>query len=701
MAERACSRLCVFLICLALAVSTFVAYEPVRRNDFINFDDDNYITENPHVRAGITRDTVIWAFTKPHYHMWHPLTSLSHALDCQLFGLNPFWHHLTSLFFHVANTLLLFLVLKKMTGAVWASGFVAAVFALHPLQVESVVWAAERKSVLSGFFWMLTMIAYVRYAERPSIRRYLLIVLAFCLGLLSKSMLVTLPFVLLLLDYWPLGRFQLGRTGENVNRKSHESTNTHFRWPVFYRLVREKVPFFVLSAVLSVVTFISQQGGEVIKRLPLNLRIANAVVSYISYIGKMIYPSRLAIFYPHPLDSLPTWQPVICFLILTVVSAIVIYTGRSKRFLMVGWFWYLGTLVPVIGLVQVGTQAMADRYVYLPSIGVFIIVAWIAAELGAKGRYRKIGLGIMAGLVFAVLVICTRVQVKYWQNDFTVFKHALEVTKNNSTMHERYATTIFKEGKFEEAINHYKEALRIRPELFQAHAGLGLVFLKQGKFNEAAECFEEALRLKPAFPSVLNNLGALLGAQGKIDEAIRNFEKAIQIDPDYPQSYYNIAIVKIRQKEYSQAIWYLNEALRRRPGWPEVCSNLGESYFSVGDINQAISYWHRALELNPRDIKTLNNLAWVLATTEDTKLRNPTDAVKYAQRACELVGPYQQPVLLGTLAAAYAATGNFTEAVKTAEEAVKLAEAADKKDLAKKIREWLDLYKSGQPYREK
>jgi type IV pilus biogenesis/stability protein PilW len=292
-------------------------------------------------------------------------------------------------------------------------------------------------------------------------------------------------------------------------------------------------------------------------------------------------------------------------------------------------------------------------------------------------------------------------QVKYWQNSAALFKHALAATTDNAAMHERYATALFKEGRFDQAVSHYNEALRLHPELYQAHAGLGLVFLQQGKTNEAIECFKETLQLKPDYALVLNNLGALLAAQGKIDEATGYFEKAIRSDPDYLETYYNIVLVKIRQKQYSQAIDYLQTALQRKPDWPEVCSKLAETYFLVGNMNQAVVYWRRTLDLHPNDIKTLNNLAWVLATTEDAKLQNPTDAVKYARRISELLGPYPQPVFLDTLAAAYAAAGDFPQAVRTAEEALRLLEAVGNKDLAQEIRQRLDLYKSGRPYREK
>jgi len=699
MTEQTYKKSQILLIYLALLVSALIAYEPLRRNGFVNYDDDKYITENPHVLAGITRDSVIWAFTGSHFHMWHPLTSLSHELDCQMFGLNPFWHHLTSLFFHVANALLLFWVLKKMTGALWPSAFVAAVFALHPLQVESVAWAAERKTVLSGFFWLLTMVAYVRYAQQPGIKRYLLVVLAFCLGLLSKPMVVTLPFALLLLDYWPLGRLKwAGKdAGENISHAESAALNRHFS-SAFY-LVVEKVPLFVLSAILSAVTCITLQSGDVIKSIemfPLKSRIINAAASYLGYIIKIFYPNNLAAFYPYPKTL------HILALIIPLIGISVLFTPwvRRRGWLTVALLWYLGTLVPVIGLVQVGGQAMADRYTYLPSIGVFIIIAWGAAELGAKWPYGRVALRISAAMVLVVLSVCTRMQVRYWQNSVTLFERALAVTRDNWIAHEGYATAMVDEGRFDEAVSHYTQALRIEPKLYIVHTNLGMVFLEQGKIDQAAACFQMALRLKPDFPLALNNLGRLLTDQGKIDEAATYIEKAIQSDPDYPLSYYSMARIKTQQKQYSQAIEYLEAALQRKPDWPEVYASLGKNWFLMGNVNRGISYWHRALELDPAHIGALNDLARVLATTEDTKLRNPTDAVKYARSACELTR-FNRPVFLDSLALAYAAAGNFPEAVKTAEKAVQLAEAMGKKGLAEEIRKRLDLYKSGRPYREK
>ena len=400
-------------------------------------------------------------------------------LDCHLFGTNAGWHHLTNLLLHIANTLLLFAVLKQMTAALWRSAFVAALFALHPLHVESVAWIAERKDVLSTLFWLLTMIAYVSYVRHPSIIRYLLAILVFALGLMAKPMLVTLPFVLLLLDYWPLGRLRLRG---DVNRKS---------WS---RPVREKVPFFILSAISSVVTFLVQQKGGAMSRLdwiPLIIRFGNAFVSYVKYIGKMFWPSRLAVLYPYPADMALLW-PMMSALVLLAVSVLVIRLAPKYKYLLVGWLWYLGTLFPVIGLVQVGSQALADRYTYIPLIGLFIIIGWVLPDLLSKWQYRRTTLGISAGIVLVAMLLCTRMQVSHWRNSKSLFEHALNVTEGNYVAHCSLAYALQQQDELDQAITHNRHALRINPNYPKAHFSLGLVLLKKGNLTEAAAHFTEA-----------------------------------------------------------------------------------------------------------------------------------------------------------------------------------------------------------------
>ncbi len=588
--EESYNKLKALLIYVVLALATFIAYEQVRNHDFISYDDDKYVCENRHVMDGLTSDSIRWAFTTDHAGYWHPLTWLSHMLDCQLFGTNPGWHHVTNVLFHIANTLLLFAVLKRMTGAFWCSVFVASAFALHPLHVESVAWIAERKDVLSGFFWMLTIWAYVRYAERPGINRYVLVLLSFALGLMAKPMLVTLPFVLLLLDYWPLGRVQWASEGTEKNLIATKSAGLNRNVLSAIRLTVEKIPLFVLSAASSIVTCIGARSSGAMTALewfPLKFRIANASLSYRDYIVKMFYPSRLAVLYPY--------QEVFhiggAVLLLVGISVLVIRQAQRRPWLTVGWLWYLGTLVPVIGLVRVGSQAMADRYTYLPSIGIFIMVSWGATELLAKWRYQKIGLGILAGLLLTALLICTYVQVRYWRNDFTLYEHTLSVTRKNYVIHFNY----------------------------------GVALLEKGRLDEAVIQFRRALQIKPNNPKVHYSIGYTLALQGKLKEAVSEYRKFLQIIPDDPDVHNNLGVVLTRQGKYNEAINHFNEALQAKPDWPEV---------------------------------------------------------------------------LDSLSVAYAAAGNFPEAVKTAEKAIKLAEAADEEDMAQGIQKRLELYKAGQPYHE-
>jgi len=664
--EQSHNKLYILLIYTALTLATIIAFEPVRHNAFVTYDDDSYVTKNPQVLAGLTWESIIWAFTASHAANWHPLTWLSHILDCELFGMDPLWHHLTNLLFHIANTLLLFWVLKRMTGAVWQSAFVAAAFALHPLHVESVAWVSERKDVLSGFFWMLTIAAYIRYAERPCIGRYLPVVLAFCLGLMAKPMLVTLPFVLFLLDYWPLQRFQWGHQSQTGDLPQAGIVGGYQSSSVWC-LIREKIPLLALAAVLSVVTFIVQKGSGTVARieiLPINFRVANALISYIRYIGKMIYPVRLAALCPFA--KLSMWQVAASALLLLAVSRWVILLARNHRFLLVGWLWYLGTLVPVIGLVQVGNQAIADRYTYLSLTGIFIMVAWGTAELSAGWRFRKIVLSAASVLVFAVLLLCARRQVRIWQNDFTLFGHAVAVTENNPIMHNNLALAIQSQGRTDEAIAHYRQVLRANPDFVPAHNNLALALQSQGKLDEALSHYRQILKFAPHSVQAYNNLGLALQSQGRLDEAVGYYRRALELNHDHPNAHRNIALAYLEQGKLSSAVEHFNQALRVKPNWPDI----------------------------------YNQLARLWAVQQEPGFHDPEKAIRLAERACELTG-YKSPEILDTLAIAYAAAGRFSQAIETAQKAMDLAESAGQKALANEIRKRLELYKAGQPYIEK
>jgi len=454
-------------ICIFLMVATFCIYSQVQDHEFINFDDDIYVTESPLVQAGLTNENIIRVFTTTKHQGhdgWIPITSISYMLDYQLYGLNPKGFLLTNLFFHIANSLLLFLILFRMTGAIWQSAFVAAMFAFHPLNVESVAWAAERKNVLSTLFLLLTMWAYINYIEKPTVKKYSLVFLFFTLGLMSKPMLVTLPFVLLLMDYWPLRRlkFEQERGGNEISEK-----NTARRSEVF-RLVREKIPLFLLTTGLSIVTFIAEKSTGAMnyaENLTFSTRLTNAMVSYLEYLGKMVWPEKLAVFYSHPGYALAVWQGILCGMALVGITIISIRLIRKAPYFAVGWFWYLGTLVPVIGIVQVGGQAMADRYTYIPLIGIFIIVAWGVPELMSKWRYKEKVLSISVGIIIFTLLITTWRQVSHWKNSITIFKHAIRVTDkkypNLALIHNNLGIALRAEQKNEEAIAHYKMAIKL------------------------------------------------------------------------------------------------------------------------------------------------------------------------------------------------------------------------------------------------
>ncbi len=442
------------VICIFLTIITLAIFWKVQNYEFINFDDPLYISENPHVQSPLNLRSVRWSFslfqTGPN---WIPLSWLSHMVDYQLYGLNPRGHHFNNLLFHLANTLLLFIALNRMTKAVWRSALVAALFAVHPLHVESVAWVSERKDVLSTFFWMLTIWAYARYVEKPGIRKYLLALLFFVLGMMSKPMLVTLPFVLLLLDYWPLGRL-----GTSDTAKPRIST--------FLHLVREKIPFFFFSASLSVVTFLAQQNTSAVRSLnefPLPERIANALVAYVSYIGKIIWPHNLAVFYPYP-GMAAWWQVAGSFLLLAGITFTAFRTLGSLPWVTVGWLWYVGTLFPVIGFVQVGLQSMADRYTYVPIIGLFIIVSWGMHQSLQIFSFQKVAFRIFGGILLVIFSVCTWFQTEYWRNDISLFSHALKVTSNNHLAHNNLALALSREGKLKEATLHFSEAIRIRPQ---------------------------------------------------------------------------------------------------------------------------------------------------------------------------------------------------------------------------------------------
>jgi hypothetical protein len=531
MTTRFNKRQILFLIIAAIVAMTVLSYAPIVHNGFVNYDDNQYVFNNPNVKGGITQRSIIWAFTNLNISYWHPLTWLSHMLDCEIYGLRPLGHHITSILIHIINSVLLFLLLSKMTGTVWRSGFVAAAFALHPVHVESVAWVAERKDVLSGLFWILSMLAYVHYAERPNVRRYAIVLLTFVMGLMSKPMMVTLPFALLLLDYWPLDRFIL----QQDKTSSPADISIICQKASVWRLLEEKVPMFVLSAALSVITFVAQKQVGVVASLeamPLHIRAVNSLGSYYHYIMKMLCPKALAVLYPPP-TQMTTDAAAMAVM---GVAVLLVLWGRGRRWLVVGLLWYLGTLVPVIGLVQSGFQIMADRYTYIPSIGVFIIIAWGAAEIFAKLSHPKHAAAAAGAAVLIVMVLMTQNQVRYWRDSATLFEHAIAVTKNNYTIHYNYGLDLFEQGQYDKALQHFKEAGRIYPKYLAARNSICITLLAQKKLDEAISCFSDALKERNDWPEIhmmYYNLGVAYEQKGDFAHAAINYRKALTLNPDF------------------------------------------------------------------------------------------------------------------------------------------------------------------------
>jgi len=669
----------VFGICVFLAGAIWLVFGQTLHYGFVNYDDRVYIANNPVILGGLSWKGIVWAFTHDVNVNWTPLTVISHMLDCQLYGTRAGGHHLTNLLLHLASTIALFLVLKEITGALWRSAFVAAVFAIHPLHVESVAWIAERRDVLSGLFFMLTLGAYVRYVHLPRfLGRYLIVMLMLALALMSKPMVVTLPFVLLLLDYWPLKRF------------SQPSDSLIPR-----RLIVEKLPLLALSVMVCVVTLFAQK--EAITPLPLSVRVGNALVSYVAYLGQMIYPVGLAAYYPHPGNSLALWKIIAAFILLPGISLGAVVARRRQPWFLMGWLWYLGMLVPVIGLIQSGMRARADRYTYLPQIGLYILLTWAVVELTASWRNRRWLLGGGAIAVLVALIVCARMQTSYWRNDETLWTHALACTSGNSIAHNNLGSAFRQQGRLNEALAQFQKALAIDPNDEDVYNNLGNVFFQQKRTDEAISCYQKALALDPNFAEAHNNLGDVFLQQGRMNDAITQFQAALKIKPDYAEAHYNLGNALRRQGKVNEAIAQFQKALALKPQFAEAHYNLGNALLQQGQIKEAIAQFQTALMIKPDYVDAQNNLAWILATSPEAALRNGTKSVELAERANQLAGG-TNPVVLCTLAAAYAEAGKFPEAIATAQSALHLAETQSNAALTGLLQSQLKLYQVGMPF---
>lgn len=669
------------LLCLAVALVTLLVYLPVRRHGFILYDDPDYITENPTVQAGLTLAGLKWAFTTLHASNWHPLTWLSHMVDCESFDLDPGAHHLVSVLFHAGNSALLLLLLFRLTGAPWASAFVACCFAWHPLHVESVAWVAERKDVLSTMFWLLALLAYVRYVKEterssqeaadkvqsqksriqkavsPGVsgsvlekagRFYLLAVLCFALGLMCKPMLVTVPFTLLLLDYWPLRR--VPGSGKRT-------------WP---QLAIEKWPFFLLTVASCAITFLAQRSEAVVGLAPYPLpwRVGNALVSYVRYLCKTVWPVNLAVIYPLP-HGWP-WSMVIPAAGLLIVMSWSFWRmRRTKPHLFFGWFWFLGTLLPVIGLVQVGGQAMADRYTYVPLIGLFMGLTFEAAVWLQRWNIGRTDTMLASLLLLSAMIAVTENQLKCWTDSRSLFAHAIAVTPNNAIAHVDLGVALEESGRRDDALKEYQKAVHLNADLVQARNNLGNLFQQMGKTNEALAEYQAALRLKPEAPLVHANLGGLLLKLGRSNEAMDQLSEAARLAPQDPRYHYLLAKAFLRQGQNAEAAQHFATALSRQPN----------------------------------DVKSLVYLARLLAADVDPRVRNGAKAVELAELANKLTEA-KQPFVLDTLAMAYAESGRFPEALLTIQHAIAQAKSDSDTEGLTAMRARLQLYKSGLPYRE-
>ena len=603
-------RLVTLYICLFLIVITYVSFSRILQNGFINFDDTEYVVKNPQVTSGLTFEGVKWAFTKFHFYNWHPLTWISHMADYEIYGLNAGGHHLTNLLLHILNTLLLFLVLKWITGSVWQSAFVAALFAVHPLHVESVAWVSERKDVLSTLFWILTIWAYAYYAENKGINRYFLTLFCFALGLMSKPMLVTLPFVLLLLDYWPLRRIKSIHSNYERDVQAERAFDKEFKKTSFYNLVLEKVPFLILSIFTCFLTFFAQKYGGAVKSLdlfPLNLRIANALISFLNYIKKMFLPVRLAILYPYP-EILPIWHVLAAgFLIIGSFIFIIRKSGKYP-YLMTGWLWYMGTLMPVIGLVQVGLQSMADRYTYIPLIGLFIIITWGISDIIQKFPFRRSMIGGFSILIIAALMISTWLQTGYWHNTKTLLEHTIRVTNKNYLAYHGLGVALIEQGRTKEGIDNLYNALQIKYDYAEAHKNLGIVLVSQGRLDEAIMHYEEALRISPDSEILHNSIGIALFKKGNIQESITHFSEAIRIWPDYVRAHNNLGIALASQGNIQEAILHYKNALKIKPDYAEAHFNMGIALEKLGKNEEAILHYNEAIRIKPDYSRARYNL---------------------------------------------------------------------------------------------
>jgi tetratricopeptide (TPR) repeat protein len=663
------------LLLFGLVVWTFL---PSLHGDFIDIDDGVFVSRNTHIH--LTLANVVWAFGHAFDSNWLPLTLWSFMLDHQLYGLKPWGYHLTNVLLHAANTVLVFLVLRRMTGATWRSLMVASLFGLHPLRVESVAWISERKDVLSVTFWMLTLWAYARYAQQksraepPSLRSaapgnreskaaktvpaldsgpwtfdYILALFFLALGLMSKPMMVTLPCVLLLLDFWPLERWQ---------RKN------------LLGLLLEKVPFFLLSAIVSVVTYNTQKNGSMMSNvltgltLSFGARLENAVVSYARYLGKMLWPVDLCALYPYP-DHWPTQTILMAGLLALGLSVLVLVLRRRQPYLLTGWLWYLGTLVPVLGLVPVGPQAMADRYIYIPSIGILIIFVWGTWQITRRWRCPSTGLGAAGGVLVLACIVLTRHQIGYWKDDVSVWRHTVALTENNYFAHNCLGRAWFVQGRMDESIREIQEAVRLNPDFAEPYCNLGRAYAAKGQVAEAMACYQKALEVRPDYVAAHNSLGSLLLQKGQVGQVMIHCQKALELEPDNVTARNNLGFAFSLMGRLDEAAAQLQKVVEIQPDNEVAQNNLGSVLLRMGRVDEAIGHFHSAMKLQPNSAETHNNLAGALFSRGQMD-----EAIHEFQEAARLQP--DGPEIHRNLGYALGRQGRLDEAIRELQEALRL-----------------------------
>ena len=718
----------ILVLCAALAAITWLIFGQTMAHQFVTYDDPQYIYENAKVAAGVSLESVFWAFTHTVGGNWHPLTIISHMFDCQLYGLKPAGHHFTNVLLHTIAVILLFFVLRQMTGTLWQSAFVAALFAIHPLHVESVAWISERKDVLSAVFFMLTLSAYTRYVHTSSFTSYLLVLLWFALGLMSKPVLVTVPFVLLLLDYWPLRRFAPETRGKIGHHRRVEDRAS------IRRVFLEKIPLLLFSFGSCAATVLAQRHFiDPIGHLSLMDRLGNATVATIVYLRELVWPIGLSVFYPHPRHSLSVLQVSVAALLLFAVSAAAFMYRRKRPYFFTGWFWFLGMLVPVSGLVQVGEQAHADRYTYLPQIGLYMLMTWFVAEAVSSWRHRRLLLGTAMASSIVLLMWPAWKQTSYWRDSRALWTHALSVNPQSETAHNSLCDLDLRANRLDDAIFHAHKAVEIQPDSADAQSRLGValsasgkneeasihfqkvletrvirprvhynvatLLLNSGRLNEAITEFQKELQIQPEFVEAHNNLGIALTRKGELDGALAHFQKAMELDPHVPKVHHNIAIILLRQGRPDQAIAHLQEELHANPARAEAHNDLGIAWSQQGRIDQAISEWQKTLELQPDNLNAYCNLLWIFATFPDDTIRSGAKAVALGERALQLFGE-RDPRIYRLLAAAYAENGQFDKATTTAQRGSQLALQQGNYALANTLESNIDLYRRSLPLRD-